>query len=445
MAAKTTVKVALLTGAAKDDVFSDLLNEDMLQADLNVLANDPGSAKVVSIGMPSGSGQLAYHATGTSSMGAALVINPDGTIGYDGTSLGDSLQSLGVGESVTDTFTYVIRMANGALSTATVSVVLNGVNDPPTLASIEKATLYDTAAEDHPAPITGTLLGHDVDHNDQVSYLLTGGQPTGNPDEVAVTNSFGTLTLNTKTGEYHFDANADALNGLGKDATETLSFEVKAVDLHGATSSPQSIVIDLIGANDPASITGTYTGTVTEDGTLSAGGTLTVSDRDVGESGFQDVLDSSLTGTYGSFTFDKATGDWTYLLNNAATNVQALNSTDVVSDTLKVFSIDGTEQLITVTINGANELVNTSPVVITDVTFGQAFGVNKPQMIENFDSNDQLHLTGQITIKSVGLGDYVPADGNLQDSTEIVVMKGGDEGLVVLVGYTNFDTSAQIA
>ena len=61
MAAKTTVKVALTNNAAKDDVFS--LGESQTDSwSLDVLANDPGSATLWSVGVPAtttSGGQMA--------------------------------------------------------------------------------------------------------------------------------------------------------------------------------------------------------------------------------------------------------------------------------------------------------------------------------------------------------------------------------------------------
>src|SRR5438876_12374955 len=115
------------------------------------------------------------------------------------------------------------------------------------------------------------------------------------------------------------------------------------------------------GNNDGATISGKAAATVTDEcmgstPLLTASGTLSVSDVDSGENHFQAVAAAALTGTYGSFTFNSATGAWGYTLNNGATNVQALTATSVVHDTLTVKSVDGTAtQVIDVTINGTKD------------------------------------------------------------------------------------------
>ncbi|WP_346657303.1 VCBS domain-containing protein, partial [Rhizobium herbae] len=87
---------------------------------------------------------------------------------------------------------------------------------------------------------------------------------------------------------------------------------------------------------------------------------------------------ATLDGTYGSFSFDAATGSWTYTLDNSRAATQALNQGDAVSDTLSVTSLDGTaSHNIVVAITGANDAASiTVDATVTDdratVEAGQA-------------------------------------------------------------------------
>jgi VCBS repeat-containing protein len=340
MANQTTVKVATQTGAAKDDLLTSALSgltEDTLSANLNVLGNDPGSAKLYSLlqnpSALASSATLPVQSSVTLASGAMLSMNADGTIAYDASSLNASLQSLAEGDSFTDTFVYTIRMANGALSTAKVTVVIAGANDAPTLAGVSPVTLQDTSAYDLLAPVTGTLAGTDIDNGSVLSYSLADGSQS-------FTDQYGTLTVDAQTGAYSFSVDPLALNGLTAGESATASFTVVVKDEHNAASAPVTISFDLIGANDLASISGNGNGNVTEDGTLTTGGTLTVADADHDEAVFQ--APASLAGTYGDFSFDKDTGEWSYTLRNGDANVQALNGGAVVSDELTVTSFDGT-------------------------------------------------------------------------------------------------------
>ncbi|WP_051380596.1 VCBS domain-containing protein [Bradyrhizobium sp. WSM1743] len=130
---------------------------------------------------------------------------------------------------------------------------------------------------------------------------------------------------------------------------------VYAIRLGHDRLSEARVRVHIDGVNDPATISGTSTGTVTEDSAVqTAGGTLTVTDPDHGQSDFQPP--ASLAGTYGTFAFDPATGVWGYTLDNSAASVQALTANDVRHDLLTITSADGTaHQAIDVTIHGADE------------------------------------------------------------------------------------------
>jgi hypothetical protein len=129
----TTDKVAGQTGAAKDESFT-FDNADMLI--LNVLANDPGSAKLWSIDQDALSGPDSAHVdpyldSVTLTSGATLSVNPDGSVTYAPPA---DIANLPEGEVWTDSFSYVIRMANGALSSAQAEVTIVGtavVDDTP--------------------------------------------------------------------------------------------------------------------------------------------------------------------------------------------------------------------------------------------------------------------------------------------------------------------------
>ena len=64
----------------------------------------------------------------TTTLGATITLNGDGSIGYDPTGSA-TLQALNNGETLDDTFTYTASDGNGGTDTATVSVTVNGVGD----------------------------------------------------------------------------------------------------------------------------------------------------------------------------------------------------------------------------------------------------------------------------------------------------------------------------
>src|SRR6185295_16803413 len=147
-------------------------------------------------------------------------------------------------------------------------------------------------------------------------------------------------------------------------------------------TATQLIDVTVTGSNDAASITGTATGSVVEAGaagagTASASGTLTATDVDAGQAVFQ--TPASLTGTYGTFTFNATTGAWTYALNNAGAATQSLTQGQVVHDTLTVTSADGTaSQLIDVTVTGSNDAASITGTATGNVVEAGAAGAGTP-------------------------------------------------------------------
>lgn len=64
----------------------------------------------------------------TSALGAALILNPDGSITYDPTASAE-LGAMNAGEQKSDTFTYTVTDPGGATSSTTVTVTVGGVTD----------------------------------------------------------------------------------------------------------------------------------------------------------------------------------------------------------------------------------------------------------------------------------------------------------------------------
>lgn len=444
---KTTIKLATLTAAAKNDSFS--YDEDSLQDGntlvLNVLANDPGAARLYSVWQPASepagttpatSSQLPILNSVELSSGATITMNLDGTVSYVAGSGFDYLQE---GESATDTFSYTVRMANGALSTATVTVNITGTND---LASISGDT-EGSVTEDGTLTTGGTLTVSDLDH-DQSSFQQV--------DDAALTGTYGGFTFDSNTGEWDFIGNNGAeTQSLWEDEEAVQTFVVKSLD----GTDEETITVTIKGMNDLAIFEGADDGSVTEDGTQTTGGTLTVNDKDHDQSGFKPVEDAALAGEYGNFTFDSNTGAWTYILNNTAGNVQSLIGGQTVDDTLTVESLDGTTKEIVVTINGVDEEVLLPPDEenIGEGATGQEFTVNNGQsfqngqyIIDDYNEGDYITSAGYQYSGEWNLIDHIAGDNNTEDSISASFEKtGGGKNTsqtgngdvdVILVGYT---------
>ena len=75
----------------------------------------------------------------TLSSGALVTLNADGTFTYDPNG---QFESLGVGQTATDSFTY--NVSDGSFTnTATVNLTINGVNDAPKVISVFNLSSLD--------------------------------------------------------------------------------------------------------------------------------------------------------------------------------------------------------------------------------------------------------------------------------------------------------------
>ena len=127
----------------------------------------------------------------------------------------------------------------------------------------------------------------------------------------------------------------------------------------------QQVTITINGVNDAAVITGDTTATVHEAGGVANGtpgipiaiGNLNSTDVDNPPDTWEpDGMTVVLRGDsgYSSYTVSAA-GVWTYTLDNTNPAVQALNDGQTLTDTLTAIAIDGTQQVVTITIEGAND------------------------------------------------------------------------------------------
>ena len=181
--------------------------------------------------------------------------------------------------------------------------------------------------------------------------------PGSRSARTASTKGYGTYTL-TAAGLWVYtldNSNADVqARNVGQILSDT--FTVTTVD-----GTSKVVIIIISGTNDAAVIIGETTGAVVEAGGVANGtpGTPT----DTGDLNFTDVDDPNdaweevsfpTASTYGTFTLTAA-GLWTYTLDDTNAAVQALNAGDTLIDTFTVATIDGTSQVVTITINGADD------------------------------------------------------------------------------------------
>ncbi|MBK0400858.1 VCBS domain-containing protein [Limibaculum sp. M0105] len=302
------------------------------------------------------SGAIAFDdADGNATHGASFVGQEPGYLGtfsLASTPLGGTwgwsfeiddalLESLPEGQTLTQRYDVTIDDRNGGTATETVTVTLTGANDAAVIGSPGDPGNDDAVTEDETASTltaTGVLAISDADTGEDT--FSTTVAPVGAP--------LGTLVL-AADGSYTYSVANAAVQHLADGATHVDRFTVTSDD--GTT---REVAFTVTGTNDVAVISGTDSGSVTEDTSLNTGGVLSVSDSDDGEAALQAVSD--VAGSYGSFTV-AADGTWSYALNNANAAVQALDAGDApLTDSFEVTSADGSAtHMLTVTINGVDE------------------------------------------------------------------------------------------
>lgn len=170
-----------------------------------------------------------------------------------------SLDQLAEGDTIYETFTIYVRDEHNAWTAKTVTVAIHGTNDIPTL-DITGSDWNITQGGDLSIDGTFTVTDNDRDAGTDQAFHIAGGKDTSGTGtdgahgtdgdtNATFTTGYGTLTLDPATGQWTYEANPDAIKGLGKDETKIETFEVTVTDEHGATSTKE-ITVTLHGTND---------------------------------------------------------------------------------------------------------------------------------------------------------------------------------------------------
>ncbi|BBN53388.1 hypothetical protein TRE132_15130 [Pseudomonas chlororaphis subsp. aurantiaca] len=308
----------------------------------------------------------------TSFNGAKIWITSDGKVGYDAATLSTAfkaqLQALAAGTSLTDSFTYAIRLGNGTLSWATAQVQFAGANDSVTMSLGAQAGTVTEDAATTPSPTdshsaTGTIAFNDVDLSDThtASFVAAPGNATalGN---FALASVIEAANAANGTVNWTYTLNNAAAQALAQGQTASETYVVTISDGHGS-STTQNVTITITGTNDQVQITsGVQTGDAKEDsGDYAASGNITFTDADLIDTHSVTVTPGA-SGYLGSFTTDPlndstGTGSgslgWHFAVDNAA--LQFLGEGQIVTQTYNVAIGDGAVQTVTITITGTND------------------------------------------------------------------------------------------
>jgi VCBS repeat-containing protein len=267
---------------------------------------------------------------GSSTLGAVVNVNADGSYSYDPTAA-VALQALKAGQNAVDTFQYTIRDQAGHTSTATVSITVLGANDAP----VAQDDAYGLD-EDNALTVGGPgVLGNDSDvEQDALAAVLFEGPAHG----MVALNADGSFTY---TPEANYNG-TDSFQYRTTDGSAPSGIATVTLTIHPVADAPE--------ARDDA-----YA--VDEDGTLTldaASGVL-ANDTDADQDPIQAILVNA--PAHGSLALN-ADGSLTY------TPAADYNGADSFQYRVNDGTLDSGIATVNITVNPVND----APVAVDDNT-----------------------------------------------------------------------------
>jgi VCBS repeat-containing protein len=355
-----------LVPMAEDD--SAVTNEDnpVTVAAPGVLGNDSDS---------DADDTLTVTAVDTSAtVGSVTAWNADGSFTYDPNGQFEYLQT---GDSATDSFTYTVSDGRGGTDTATVTVTINGINDPPVAAN-------DGATTDEDSPVTIVapgVLANDSDPDVGDTLTVTSVNTSGTAGSVTAWNADGAFTYDPN-GQFEYLQ-------VGGSATDSFAYTVSDGN-DGTDTATVTITID--GVNDPP-VALDDSATTNENTPV----TINVLNNDSDADGDTLTVDSVTQGANGSVTYNATT----------VTYAPAVNSTGIDSFTYTISDGNGGTATATVTIAVAPAQINVqidkgpmaSIFIWDDTADSWAIDVNTQELVDGTH-----HVTSDVI--SVAAGHY---------------------------------------
>ncbi|MCA8883532.1 MAG: tandem-95 repeat protein [Rhodobacteraceae bacterium] len=410
-------------------------DEDSAFTTANVLANDsdPDALDVLSV--------LSVTTAGTIGL---VTDNGDGTFDYDPNGQFESLQA---GDTTLDTFTYTLSDGQGGTDQVTVSITVQGVNDPPVAA--DDGGVGFTTDEDS-VFATLSVLGNDSD-------------PESDPLSVTAFDAVGTaggLISHLGGGVFSYDPNGQ-FEALGAGQTAQDQFTYTIGDGNGGTDTA-TVTITVNGVNDaPVAVDDGGAGFATDEDTAFVTANVLTNDQDV-DGGTLSVTGIDTTGTLGLVT-DNGDGTFSYDPNG---QFEALNTGQSATDSFDYLLSDGNggtdRGTVTIDIAGVDEgknvilgtpgrdnLVGTAA---DDAIYGMGGSLDVLGGGAGADCFDFAALIGNgardattITDYQTGLDSITGIDLNdiaqsrVLGSNLYLQLAGGENDLVVVLGVTDIN------
>ena len=282
----------------------------------NVITNDSDidHGAVITVAQVAGSaGNVGHAVTGTY---GSVTINTDGTYSYALDNSNAAVQALATGETLTEIFNVTATDEHGAQTPETLTITIAGTNDTPTI-TVGSGSDNGTALETDSAHLAtgGTLTLGDVDLSNTVTTTavvkgVTGtGNHTGVPTDTELANMFtltnGNLT-NSETSKamtWSFNSGDKTFDYLAKGEQLQVTYTITASD--GTAMTTHDVTVTITGTNDSPAITAGAESITETNATLTANGSLPLTDVDLTDTVNTSVESVTATGPTGSL--DNAT------------------------------------------------------------------------------------------------------------------------------------------
>ncbi|PMN25155.1 hypothetical protein BCT35_06675 [Vibrio lentus] len=414
----STTLTATPDGAIISEVTTDHVTEDGSHSSHNAgVTTELANGRLQVVDPDSGENKFQYSQFGESAVhdpfGGMLRIDSMGNWGYSVNNA--KLQHLAQGQ--TETVIYRVHSYDGTAYELHIDVV--GTNDAPTVTQVA----LSNGTEDTHYQMQASQFGFtDVDSGDTLHSVAITDLPT------ATQGKFVLDGHDVTAGQHIPTADISKLQFVpAQDFNGDVQFKYTVNDGHDdSQEATNTLHIDAVG--DTAVITGTTTGDVDEGhGTyhdrspnyaqlgmakltndpLYTDGKLEIIDPDTGEAQFDTKgIGYSYHGTYGQLILN-ADGNWHYKVTvgsnqqNVATKIDQLGDGQELTDTITIYSKDGTAQDIVITIHGDNDRPYiSSEVTLSTGTEDTALTFTKADLLANtvdVDAND----AGKLSIENL--------------------------------------------
>ncbi|PME63162.1 toxin [Vibrio lentus] len=414
----STTLTATPDGAIISEVTTDHVTEDGSHSSHNArVTTELANGRLQVVDPDSGENKFQYSQFGESAVhdpfGGMLRIDSMGNWGYSVNNA--NLQHLAQGQ--TETVVYRVHSYDGTAYELHIDVV--GTNDAPTVTQVA----LSNGTEDTHYQMQASQFGFtDVDSGDTLHSIAITDLPS------ATQGKFVLDGHDVTAGQHIPTADISKLQFVpAQEFNGDVQFKYTVNDGHDdSQEATNTLHIDAVG--DTAVITGTTTGDVDEGhGTyhdrspnyaqpgmakltndpLYTDGKLEIIDPDTGEAQFDTKgIGYSYHGTYGQLILN-ADGNWHYKVTvgsnqqNVATKIDQLGDGQELTDTITIYSKDGTAQDIVITIHGDNDRPYiSSEVTLSTGTEDTALTFTKADLLANtvdVDAND----AGKLSIASL--------------------------------------------